>query len=490
MPISLILASPNLPFSDLAVIFRPGLISHPSHEQSPREHDLSQRVLEFLIAQQDWFMLDISPPSPGELADDLTHGTSDRNGAKFDYRTGAAVNGTRPSMASPEYYRNGRWPESTNITGPLWKATLPPSSGDTVVWNHNPDTGPTTPKPRPRTGSVPSVHSTIVPESRGQLTEQITPTSSVPPSPTSQHFDRTRIHLPLPQSNGNRIDIGKANLRRPSSPLNVSYLPNQVNRTQSGTPPRVATPSGSLTSDVDELMIIPSGASLKSAEEEDPAASFVPGDGGWKIVGRNVGGGMISPVEAWQGGGHLGGFMALGVLKREKKVRDRDKEEKEKERIKMMRRRTTFDRIGIIPHEAITPIEESPVDDDLASSNWLSSGGLHRSRTLPSRRKDKLHSAEDLGATTDKENEKSPTFWSRKEKDKEKDKPEKRVLKKNRPSRTSSGLSMVNSGAAGTTGGSTLLTGGPASRIVMPGVNMSGWPLAIGQEQEPGVSGS
>ncbi|KAJ7067086.1 Rho GTPase activation protein [Mycena amicta] len=48
--------------SNLAVIFRPGLISHPAHEMTPSEHDLSQRVLEFLIAQQDWFMLDIPPP--------------------------------------------------------------------------------------------------------------------------------------------------------------------------------------------------------------------------------------------------------------------------------------------------------------------------------------------------------------------------------------------------------------------------------------------
>ncbi|KAF8206180.1 Rho GTPase activation protein [Mycena galopus ATCC 62051] len=50
--------------TNLAVIFRPGLISHPAHEMSPPEHDLSQRVLEFLIAQQDWFMLDIPPPPP------------------------------------------------------------------------------------------------------------------------------------------------------------------------------------------------------------------------------------------------------------------------------------------------------------------------------------------------------------------------------------------------------------------------------------------
>lgn len=47
---------------DLAVIFRPGLMSHPDHELSPSEHQLSQDVLEFLIAHQDWFMLDTPPP--------------------------------------------------------------------------------------------------------------------------------------------------------------------------------------------------------------------------------------------------------------------------------------------------------------------------------------------------------------------------------------------------------------------------------------------
>jgi hypothetical protein len=52
----------NLCFTDLAVIFRPGLMSHPSHELSPTEHRLSQDVLEFLIEHQDWFMLDTPPP--------------------------------------------------------------------------------------------------------------------------------------------------------------------------------------------------------------------------------------------------------------------------------------------------------------------------------------------------------------------------------------------------------------------------------------------
>ncbi|PFH52936.1 hypothetical protein AMATHDRAFT_138818 [Amanita thiersii Skay4041] len=51
---------------NLAKVFQPGLISHPSHELSPQEHLLSQKVLEFLIAQQDWFMLDIPPPNSNE----------------------------------------------------------------------------------------------------------------------------------------------------------------------------------------------------------------------------------------------------------------------------------------------------------------------------------------------------------------------------------------------------------------------------------------
>lgn len=37
-------------------------MSHPTHELSPAEHRLSQEVLEFLIAHQDWFMLDTPPP--------------------------------------------------------------------------------------------------------------------------------------------------------------------------------------------------------------------------------------------------------------------------------------------------------------------------------------------------------------------------------------------------------------------------------------------
>ncbi|RDX57097.1 Rho GTPase activation protein [Lentinus brumalis] len=54
---------------NLAVIFRPALIAHPTHEMSPQEHQLSQDVLEFLIQHQDWFMLDIPPPPTPRRSD-------------------------------------------------------------------------------------------------------------------------------------------------------------------------------------------------------------------------------------------------------------------------------------------------------------------------------------------------------------------------------------------------------------------------------------
>ncbi|KIO26777.1 hypothetical protein M407DRAFT_23972 [Tulasnella calospora MUT 4182] len=48
---------------NLATIFRPGIINHPTQELAPAEHKLSQEVLEFLIAHQDWFMMDVTPPT-------------------------------------------------------------------------------------------------------------------------------------------------------------------------------------------------------------------------------------------------------------------------------------------------------------------------------------------------------------------------------------------------------------------------------------------
>ena len=43
--------------TDLALIFQPGVLSHPDHAMHPREHGLSREVLEFLIEHQDNFLI-------------------------------------------------------------------------------------------------------------------------------------------------------------------------------------------------------------------------------------------------------------------------------------------------------------------------------------------------------------------------------------------------------------------------------------------------
>ncbi|PWY99434.1 Rho GTPase activation protein [Testicularia cyperi] len=62
-----------MPSSNLAVIFQPGMFSHPSHAQSPLEHKLAVQVLEFLIDHQDQFVLGMSPqPSSVLPQEELT----------------------------------------------------------------------------------------------------------------------------------------------------------------------------------------------------------------------------------------------------------------------------------------------------------------------------------------------------------------------------------------------------------------------------------
>ncbi len=319
---------------DLAVIFRPGLISHPQHEMSPQEYELSQRVLEFLIAQQDWFMLDISPPTPGEPGDLQNNGGS-RNAGRHE------------RFGSNNGHRNGG---TLGVSG----VEVPSSPG----WNENPEAGPST--PRQRSGSIPAWSSAqpsppgqqintqgTGSHNLGQLTEQITPVSSVPPSPTTPHFERSKASPVLPSIIPEGPVQGVQHQRRPSN------LVHQVNRPRSRSPPtRTGTPGSSLPSEVEELMVIPSAASIRSAEEEDPAASLVPGGGGWKIVGRNVSGGTLESGRGWRnlphgsGGAHAAGFMAIGAPRRDKERKESEREEEE--RIKTMRRRTTMERSGKI----------------------------------------------------------------------------------------------------------------------------------------------
>lgn len=338
------------------MIFRPGLISHPEHEMSPQEHALSQRVLEFLIAQQDWFMLGISPPTPGSSADDLSRSGGSRgagNGGKY----GGPGSGSGSAHGHGGPSRKGTMNSTTGPEAPSsGTAGGGPTSG--AAWNLNTDAGPShrqqrtpvmnSPTPTWSPATQQTVQFTPVqppsPSTQGgQLTEQITPTSSVPPSPTATTFDKGRsrsnssatIQSQGTGSHGTPVLTHQVPSQiRASSPLNPTVSFFQPPRRRSRSPPLPPTPAASLPSEVDELMVIPYAGSVRSAED-DSASTYVPGGGGWRLVAFDV------PNQAPTGWGHQsgggGGFMALGGSRKDKE---------EKERIKMMRRRTTMDRTG------------------------------------------------------------------------------------------------------------------------------------------------
>ncbi|KAH9945048.1 Rho GTPase activation protein [Epithele typhae] len=125
---------------NLAVIFRPALIAHPSHELSPQEHQLSQDVLEFLIKNQDWFMLDIPPPPtmrPSDSAvtvpmtepssDLMTSSDEESGGWKLISRDVPKV-GRRRTTA--EKYAHGHQEDDGNLS-PVVES--PPSRSNSVV---------------------------------------------------------------------------------------------------------------------------------------------------------------------------------------------------------------------------------------------------------------------------------------------------------------------------------------------------------------------
>ncbi|OCH93040.1 Rho GTPase activation protein [Obba rivulosa] len=142
---------------NLAVIFRPALIAHPSHELSPQEHQLSQDVLEFLIAHQDWFMLDIPPP-PTKRSD---------SAATVTTPTGDPVD----IMPSSDEDQPGGWKLVNKAPAPrriTRRRTTTERSGDKSLIEEDRDLSPVleTPPSRTESSAVSITRSRTMPSSR------------------------------------------------------------------------------------------------------------------------------------------------------------------------------------------------------------------------------------------------------------------------------------------------------------------------------------
>ncbi|KAL5504217.1 SAC7 [Sanghuangporus vaninii] len=128
--------------TNLAVIFRPGLINHPQHELSPKEHNLSQEVLEFLIEHQDWFMLDVPPPPP----------------RSHSYQTNPGSQNALPSLPDEERERERQRSGSPHPTmvsiASGWRLVEKPAvGGDYTTPGTGAGAGQTGPGSTPRRGS-------------------------------------------------------------------------------------------------------------------------------------------------------------------------------------------------------------------------------------------------------------------------------------------------------------------------------------------------
>lgn len=93
-----------LNFTDLSVIFRPSILSHPDQELSPGQHKLSQGIVEFLIEGQDLFLLDIPPPPRNDsiLASSPNAGGTGLGSTADDYFI-------VPSSGEDEEHSRGGW---------------------------------------------------------------------------------------------------------------------------------------------------------------------------------------------------------------------------------------------------------------------------------------------------------------------------------------------------------------------------------------------
>ncbi|KIM39928.1 hypothetical protein M413DRAFT_29083 [Hebeloma cylindrosporum] len=480
--------------TNLAVIFRPGIISHPEHEMSPKEHALSQKVLEFLIAQQDWFMLDISPPPTADDNDDELRGGG-KPSAGGGGGGGSGNNTRQPGQGTT------KWREGTSTPGLSRQGTGVPGGPSDGHFNAGtgPSTDGTTTSPRTMRGAVRQHSHPDVHHDQTNIKEHLsTHSNSLPPSPSkpaffqmyppTMHANPAPIHAKFSQSGGEARSSSpvRGGMPRSESPIGYnkqssssgdgharnsssssSSLPSHTHAhpassssshplsasTAFSSPdphshpthpffhhrqlPAIPTsPLGSGSSEIDDVMVIPSS---------DEEMSHV-GGGGWKLVSRgyamgsgagNSMGGVVYP----QGGGG-GGFMALGVGKKEKdREREKERERVEKERIRMMRRRTTMDRSELVSND-MSPIQETA--DGVVDSGSV---GVTRSRTLPSR-----STKAGAGPVIEKENStgnagntQSTALVTRTKSSKEKlkgsvrEKGEKRVLRKQRRASTPSG---------------------------------------------------
>ena len=295
---------------------------------APQEHALSQRVLEFLIAHQDYFMFDIVPPAGSDPA-------SSSSGAGFGGPGGSGGAGGRGGSPG-----KGKWKEGASTptksydqgggagqdfagsssTGTQRAYSQAPMKLSTAVNVPHPKRSSSSPQ-TPTVRQIPSLPadspSTRPGAQRSYTSRTITPVE-FEKSPPQPYF--------APRYNNAPGEL-HPNPHPHVHPTNAVPMPNEATLppVPSSAPQSTTRPfsikSGSTS--VDDIMVIP------GTDEEFRRLAETPTLG----------------TKSWLGGS------GSGFLSRTSAGKDREREKerlKEKERIKMLRRRTTLDRSGAL----------------------------------------------------------------------------------------------------------------------------------------------
>nr|CAG8513078.1 11382_t:CDS:2 [Entrophospora candida] len=125
-------SSENLmPSSNLASIFQPGVLSHPSHNMSPEQYKLSQEVLGFLIEHQNYFLPTSNITTAGN--NNASSSTNDRDNSQQNLKEPFDLNNPPVKRISLRRQSLSHEPFALDTTLPSPSSEIQPSESTGLV---------------------------------------------------------------------------------------------------------------------------------------------------------------------------------------------------------------------------------------------------------------------------------------------------------------------------------------------------------------------
>jgi len=265
------MTSPNL-----AAIFQPGMLSHPSHDMAPKEYRLSQDVLDFLIENQDSFLIGMT----GTAADENTvrevrsglpspQATTPNTNQPRIPKAGLGRSASNASAGADSLRKFGgvrrnvsvsskQSKHSTNVPSPITPSGgTPYTNNNTGSGVHRSNTLPSKKSPglssagrfsKPLEPLTPTPTRFATPNfisEDGQMSSSLKPKSAQVPStqrswsatssitPTTEHPPQMDPNLPAAGSaTGNERSVSAQRLHLPSLPVGVEVQPPSITPTK------------------------------------------------------------------------------------------------------------------------------------------------------------------------------------------------------------------------------------------------------------------